>query len=75
MFQEPNNVTEVVQGAYPAYQLYKDNHFVTYCSKTKVKSHDIGAQWVSDCLAAHPGTSCKGKPWTSDSQTGIIWPD
>jgi hypothetical protein len=61
-------------GGYPAYQLYQDNTGTTYCSPTKVKSHAVGSMWIRACLAAHPGTSCDGKPWISDDQSGTIWP-
>ena len=69
-----NNEELVAKGAYPNYQLYKDNFGTTYCSVKKVKSHAVGATWVSECLAAHPGTSPAGKPWTSPKQSGVIWP-
>ncbi|AZB10820.1 lamin tail domain-containing protein [Chryseobacterium sp. G0162] len=70
-----NSEREMLEkGAYPNYQLYKDNTGTTYCSGSKVKSHDVGSAWVSKCLAAHPGTSCSGKPWTSPSQKGTVWP-
>ena len=59
---------------YPAYQLYQDNTGTTYCSAKKQKSHAAGAAFVKACLKAHPGTSCNGKPWLSNSQTGTIWP-
>nr|WP_295867535.1 hypothetical protein [uncultured Chitinophaga sp.] len=59
---------------YPAYQLYMDNTGTIYCTPVKVKSHAVGAQWISACLEAHPGTSCDGKPWISDDQEGVIWP-
>lgn len=60
-------------GGYPAYQLYQDNTMTTYCSSTKVKSHDVGSDWISACLAAHPGTSVR-KVWISQKQSGTIWP-
>ncbi|SJZ96136.1 hypothetical protein SAMN04488128_10248 [Chitinophaga eiseniae] len=66
--------TTSAKGGYPAYQLYQDNTGTVYCTPVKVKSHAVGAQWVKDCLAAHPGTSCDGKPWLSDDQEGVIWP-
>lgn len=62
------------KGGYPGYQLYEDNTGATYCSKNKVKSHAEGNLWVKACIKAHPGTSCSGKPWISDSQSGTIWP-
>jgi hypothetical protein len=66
---------EALQGdGYPGYQLYKDTTDTIYCSKKKFRSHDEGKEWVRDCLAAHPGTSCVGKPWISNSQSGTIWP-
>jgi len=58
---------------YPAYQLYQDNTGTTYCSAKKQKNHAAGAAFVKACLKAHPGTSCSGKPWLSNSQTGTIW--
>lgn len=61
-------------GGYPAYQHYEDKSGGVYCSKTIVKSHDVGAAWVRACLAAHPGTSCDGRPWLSRTQDGTIWP-
>lgn len=59
---------------YPAYQLYKDNNRITWCSKKKVKGHDEGNNWIKACLQAHPGTKVLGKPWISDNQSGTIWP-
>ena len=59
---------------YPAYQLYEDNTDTTYCSPKKVSSHAVGKEWIRACLAAHPGTSCNGKPWISEDQDGTIWP-
>lgn len=59
---------------YPAYQLYKDNTETIYCSSYKVKNHAEGSDWISDCLEAHKGTSCSGKPWISHQQSGVIWP-
>lgn len=69
------DVLEVTRSkvGYPAYQHYMDNLNATYCTKTKVKSHAVGAAWVKSCLAGHPGTSCNGKPWLSNSQDGTIW--
>ncbi|WP_118952873.1 hypothetical protein [Taibaiella helva] len=58
---------------YPAYQLYADNAGATYCSKKKVSSHAEGNGWIKACLSAHPGTSCQGKPWLSNTQSGTIW--
>jgi len=72
--QNDNDNMTLTAGAYPNYQLYKDDTGTTYCSPTKVKSHDVGSSWVSNCLAAHPGTTCYGKPWTSPSQKGTVWP-
>ena len=79
MSQNQNNQAEEKNeimggGGYPAYQLYEDNTDTTYCSRTKVKSHSVGASWISACIAAHPGTSCQGKPWISNDQSGTIWP-
>jgi len=62
------------KGGYPGYQLYEDNAGSTYCSNKKVSSHADGAKWVKSCINAHPGTSCSGKPWISNSQEGTIWP-
>jgi hypothetical protein len=62
------------KGVYPNYQLYEDSRGATFCSNKKLKSHAVGSDWVKDCLKAHPGTSCKGKPWTSNTQDGTVWP-
>jgi len=70
----PNNFEIAAALGYPAYQLYEDNAGNTYCSSKKVKSHAVGAQFVKACIAAHPGTSCDGKPWLSNSQSGTVWP-
>lgn len=70
----PEVDTASTKNGYPAYQLYQDDTGTIYCTPTKVKSHAVGAMWVKACLAAHPGTSCDGKPWLSDDQEGVIWP-
>lgn len=72
--QENVDAELLAKGAYPNYQLYKDNTGTTYCSVKKVKSHAVGSEWISECIAAHPGTSPSGKPWTSPRQTGVVWP-
>jgi hypothetical protein len=59
---------------YPAYQLYKDNTGTTYCSRTKVKGHSVGKEWVRACLRAHWRTRCDGKPWLNQHQSGTLWP-
>lgn len=64
---------EVLRG-YPNYQLYQDNTDTTYCSSFIVRSHVEGSAWIRACIKAHPGTSCNGKPWTSNHQDGVIWP-
>lgn len=68
-----SNFQVAVGLGYPAYQLYQDNTGTTYCSAKKQKSHAEGAKFVKACLKAHAGTSCDGKPWLSDSQSGTIW--
>lgn len=65
---------EVDYTKYPAYQFYKDNTDVTYCSNVKCKSHAEACMWIHNCLEAHPGTRFK-KTWMKDNQSGgIIWP-
>ncbi|SFD78250.1 hypothetical protein SAMN05518672_103197 [Chitinophaga sp. CF118] len=73
--QVPEFSDEEEKVKYPAYQLYEDNTDTTYCSPKKVLSHAVGNLWIKACLAAHPGTSCNGKPWISDDQDGTIWPE
>lgn len=70
---ESSNSSAQVGDSY-GYQLYKDNTDTTYCSSKKLKSHAEGNAWIKKCLTAHAGTSVSGKPWTSQSQAGTVWP-
>jgi hypothetical protein len=47
---------------YPAYQTFKGSDGITYCSRTKFKSHAAAAPWVGSVLAQLQGVSCNGKP-------------
>jgi hypothetical protein len=64
--------------SYPAYQCFKTDTDQIYCSRTKVKSHAVGARWVSDCLTHHglQSAQIRNRPYTSNSQPdkAIIYP-
>jgi hypothetical protein len=65
--------------SYPAYQCFKTTEDRVYCSKTKVKSHAVGARWVGDCMSHHNIQSAhiRGRPYTSNHQpdSAIIYPE
>jgi hypothetical protein len=54
--------------AYPAYQCLKMRDTMqVYCSKTKVKSHAVGSQWVS-AVIAHYSLTGPRDVYSSNSQ-------